>query len=101
MSIQFCAFKFLQKTTAKKFYRYKIISLNPNSRKADFKGNSARYQIRQNKENRFNWEKIFIYVLDNEYLITNKKIKYIPEIKDIKIELVSPEQEEFPLVLQL
>lgn len=97
MSVQFLAFRFLKKITAAKFYRYKIISLNPNDKKSDFKGNSIRYQIRQNIENRKKWEKIFIYVLNNEYLLTNLKISNIPEKKDIKIELVSQEQEEFPL----
>lgn len=98
MSVQFCAFRFLKEVTPATFYRYKIISLNPNSRKSDFKGNSIRYQIRQNKENRTaDWEKIFIYVMNNEYLITNKEIKNIPEIKNIKIEPVSQEKEEFPL----
>lgn len=71
MSAQFCAFRFLKKITTAKFYRYKIISLNPNDKKEDFKGNSFRYQIRQNIKNRKGWEKMFIYVLDNEYLLTN------------------------------
>ena len=52
MSLKFCKFKFIQKTSPKKFCRYKIINNNPYSDKKDFNGNSVRYQILQYKENK-------------------------------------------------
>ena len=68
MQLCFSKFRFRQKTTPKYFYRYRIISKNPYSDKNSFNGNSMRYQILQAKQNRVNGRKLFIYVLDNEYL---------------------------------
>jgi len=97
MSLKFCKFRFTHKTTPKKFFRYRIIDNNPYNDKHDFNGNSVRYQVIQYKENKKNNIKMFIYVLDNEYLITYEKIPLIPNLKDnLKLELVS-ENEEFPV----
>ncbi len=96
MSLKFCKFKFMQKTTPKKFYRYRITDNNPYSDKQNFKGNSVRHKIINHKENRKN-RKMFIYVLDNEYLITWGKIQFIPDLgSNLKLDLVC-EAEEFSL----
>ena len=97
MQLCFSKFRFRQKTTPKYFYRYRIISKNPYSDKNSFNGNSMRYQILQAKQNRVNGRKLFIYVLDNEYLLTYEKIPFIPEFEnDTELELVS-EKEYFPI----
>ena len=97
MQLCFSKFRFRQKTTPKHFYRYRIISKNPYSDKNSFNGNSMRYQILQAKQNRVNGRKMFIYVLDNEYLLTYEKIPYIPEFEnDTELDLVS-EKEYFPI----
>lgn len=69
MSLKFCKFRFTQKTTPKKFCRYRIIDNNPYSDKHDFNGNSVRYHVIEYKENKKKDIKMFIYVLDNEYRI--------------------------------
>lgn len=97
MQLCFSKFRFRQKTTPKHFYRYRIVSKNPYSDKNSFNGNSMRYQILQAKQNRVNGRKLFIYVLDNEYLLTYVKIPFIPEFEnDAELELVS-EKEYFPI----
>lgn len=88
---------FRQKTTPKHFYCYRIISKDPYSDKKSFNGNSMRYQILQAKQNRENGRKLFIYVLDNEYLLTYEKIPFIPKFEnDAELELIS-EKEYFPI----
>ena len=52
MSLKFCKFKFIKKTSPKLFCKYEIISSNPYSDKKNFNGNSVRYQILQYKENK-------------------------------------------------
>lgn len=100
MSLNFCKFKFTQKTTPKKFCRYRITNNNPYSDKQDFKGNSVRHKVINIKENKITNGKnarMFIYVLDNEYLITWGKIPLIPDLDNsLKLELIS-EDEEFPI----
>ena len=97
MQLCFSKFKFCKKTTPKHFYRYRIISKNPYSDKNSFNGNSMRYQIIHSKENETNGERMFIYVLNNEYLLTYEKIPFIPEFEnDAELELIS-EKEYFPI----
>ncbi len=96
MSLKFCKFKFIQKTSPKKFCRYKIINNNPYSDKKDFNGNSVRYQILQYKENK-KGKRMFIYVLNNQYLLTYGEIPKIPpDLKDVELKLISKE-ESFPI----
>lgn len=96
MSLKFCKFKFIQKTSPKKFCRYKIINNNPYSDKKDFNGNSVRYQILQYKENK-KGKRMFIYVLNNQYLLTYEEIPKIPpDLKDVELKLISKE-ESFPI----
>lgn len=103
MSLKFCKFKFTQKTTPKKFFRYRITDNNPYSDKQDFKGNAVRHKLinrKENKKNTPNGQKIrmFMYVLDNEYLITHEKIKDTSNLgKNLSLELIS-ENEEFPII---
>ena len=97
MQLCFSKFRFRQKTTPKHFYRYRIISKNPYSDKSSFNGNSMRYQIIQAKQNRINGRKLFIYVLNNEYLLTYGRIPFIPKFEDdAELELIS-EKEYFPI----
>lgn len=97
MQLCFSKYRFHQKTTPKHFYRYRIISNNPYSDKNSFNGNSMRYQILQAKENRENGRKMFIYVLNNEYLLTYERIPFIPEFEnDAKLDLIN-EKEYFPI----
>ena len=96
MSLKFCKFRFTQKTTPKKFYRYRITDNNPYSEKQDFKGNAVRHKLINNKENKKNG-KMFMYVMDNEYLITWGKIPDISGLGNLKLELIS-ENEEFPII---
>lgn len=96
MSLKFCKFKFMQKTMPKKFCRYRIIDNNPYNYKQEFNGNSVRYQVIQHRDNKKNG-KMFIYVMNNEYLITYGKIPFIPDLKDnLKLELIE-ENEIFPI----
>lgn len=97
MKLYFSKFRFNQKTTPKSFYRYHIISNNPYSEKNSFNGNSIRYQILQAKENKTKGRKLFIYVLNNEYLLTYDKI-FIPKFEDdTELELINEEKEFFPI----
>ena len=97
MQLYFSKFRFNQKTTPKSFYRYHIISNNPYSEKNSFNGNSIRYQILQAKENKTKGRKLFIYVLNNEYLLTYDKI-FIPKFEDdTELELINEEKEFFPI----
>lgn len=69
MSLSFLTFLFNQKTSAKKFCRYRIRSNEPYSDKQTFHGNSVRYQIRQRNRQQF------VYAYNNEYIFTYKQIK--------------------------
>ena len=100
MSLKFCKFKFIKKTSPKLFCKYEIISSNPYSDKKNFNGNSVRYQILQYKENKKENKKdnkrMFIYVLNNQYLLTYGEITKIPpDLKDIELKLVS--KDEIPI----
>ena len=92
----------MQKTTPQKFCVYKITNNNPYDKEQDFKGNSVRYKIINHKENKKKTKngqspKMFIYVLNNEYLVTRDKIPCIPDLgKDLKLELVDKDK-EFPI----
>ncbi len=97
MSLKFCKFKFIKKTSPKLFCKYEIISSNPYSDKKNFNGNSVRYQILQYKENKKDNKRMFIYVLNNQYLLTYGEITKIPpDLKDIELRLVSKD-ETFPI----
>ena len=97
MQLCFSKFRFRRKTAPKSFYRYRIISNDPYSDKNSFNGNSMRYQILQARENRANGRRMFIYVLDNEYLLSYEKIPFIPKFEqDVKLELIN-EKEYFPI----
>lgn len=97
MQLCFSKFKFHQKTTPKSFYRYRIICNNPYNEKNSFNGNSVRHQLLSAKDNKVNGQRIFIYVLKNEYLLTYVKIPFIPKLDgDVALELVN-EGEHIPI----
>lgn len=97
MQLHLSKFKFYNKTTPKSFYRYRIICRNPYNDKNDFSGNSVRYQLLQAKENRQNGRKMFVYVLNNKYLLTFEKIPFIPKFENgVELELTG-EKESFPI----
>ncbi len=68
MALCFGKFEFLKKTSLN-HYIYRIISNNPYDTKSDYNGNSVRYKIISCKENNNNGYKMFIYVIDNQYLL--------------------------------
>ena len=87
MSLSFLTFLFNQKTSAKKFCRYRIRSNEPYSDKQAFHGNSVRYQIRQRNRQQF------VYAYNNEYIFTYKQIKNMPDFIDsTQLELVHPDE---------
>lgn len=87
MSISFLTFLFNQKTSAKKFCRYRIRSNEPYSDKQAFHGNSVRYQIRQRNRQQF------VYAYNNKYIFTYKQIKNMPDFIDsTQLELVHPDE---------
>lgn len=100
MSIALNWFKFTKKTSAKEFYKYKIINNNPYDKNFKHLGNSIRYRLLQLKENKVYGRKIFIYAdSSNTYLYTYDKIINIPCFKDngIDAELKLESHELIPL----